>query len=66
MRAVEVSGSGSEVGSVLGPHIRNRPLRWRMRNGRSGWYGFMLPSGISIRTRLACSGFRQVAIWRQR
>jgi hypothetical protein len=43
--------------------IRNRRWRWKMRRGRWGWCAFTPRSGISIRTRLECSGFRQAGIW---
>ena len=37
-----------------------------MRRGRLGLCAFTLRSGISIPTRLACSGFRRAGIWSQR
>ena len=46
--------------------IRNHLWRSKMRRGHCGWRAFTPPSGISIRTRLECSGFRQAGICRQR
>ena len=46
--------------------IRNRRWRWRMRRGRWGWCAFTPRSGISIRTRLECWGFRRAGIWWRR
>src|SRR5580658_4990277 len=45
---------------------RNHRWRWKMRRGRWGWCAFTRRSGILIRTRLVCLGFRQAVIWWQR
>src|SRR6202023_2411102 len=48
-----------------GPYPNHR-WRWKMRRGRWGWCAFTPRSGMSIRTRSECFGFRQAVIWWQR
>ncbi len=67
VRAAEVprAGFGSGIGTtnVNATFIRKHPRRWKMRSGHWGSCAFTPPSGISIRTRSECWGFRRADIW---
>jgi hypothetical protein len=51
---------------VSATSFRNHRRRSKMRRGPWGWCAFTPRSGISIRTRLECWGFRQAGIWWRR
>ena len=58
-----VPGVGAVLRRCNRGRIRSHRWRWKMRRGRWGWCAFTPRSGISIRTRLECWGFRRAGIW---